>query len=301
MSQPRQVLPGQCYLLTRRCTQRQFLLRPDDETNNAFIYCLAYACLRSNVSVVAFMANTNHYHAVVIDNDGLLPTFIECFHKLLAKHQNRHHSRTENFWSSQHTSVVALPDDSDVLRKVVYTLCNPVKDHLVERSDQWPGATSLAATLDGIEVRAHRPTRFFRPDGNMPSEIRLRCTLPSSLWRHGHAEWRNQLRSLIGDAETEAARDRAARGIGVLGVRALRALNPTDRPTSDSPKGPTNPQVASAERAVRKAVLDRLKTFRDLYKAAREAWLKGIHTVFPPGTWWLSRHAPVARAELAAA
>jgi hypothetical protein len=37
---PRQVLPRQFYLITRRCTQRQFLLRPDGPTNNAFLYCL---------------------------------------------------------------------------------------------------------------------------------------------------------------------------------------------------------------------------------------------------------------------
>ena len=33
---PRQVLPGQFYLITRRCTQRQFLLRPDPVTNTVF-------------------------------------------------------------------------------------------------------------------------------------------------------------------------------------------------------------------------------------------------------------------------
>jgi hypothetical protein len=27
-------------MITRRCTQRRFLLRPDRETNNAFTYCL---------------------------------------------------------------------------------------------------------------------------------------------------------------------------------------------------------------------------------------------------------------------
>jgi hypothetical protein len=35
MSLPRQVLPGQFYLVTRRCTQRQFLLWPDAATNVA--------------------------------------------------------------------------------------------------------------------------------------------------------------------------------------------------------------------------------------------------------------------------
>jgi hypothetical protein len=36
MSGPREILPNSFYLLNRRCTQRMFLLRPDDETNNAF-------------------------------------------------------------------------------------------------------------------------------------------------------------------------------------------------------------------------------------------------------------------------
>ena len=41
MSYPRQVLPGMTYLLTRRCTQRQFLLRPSAQTNAILLYCEA--------------------------------------------------------------------------------------------------------------------------------------------------------------------------------------------------------------------------------------------------------------------
>ena len=44
---PRQVLPRQFYLITRRCTQRQFLLRPDKATNNGFLYCLIDADRKS--------------------------------------------------------------------------------------------------------------------------------------------------------------------------------------------------------------------------------------------------------------
>lgn len=43
---PRQVLPRQFYLITRRCSRREFLLRPDPATNNAFLYCLIDAALR---------------------------------------------------------------------------------------------------------------------------------------------------------------------------------------------------------------------------------------------------------------
>ena len=52
MSLPRQVLPGQFYMITRRCTQRQFLLRPVPATNNAFTYCLIEAAQRCEIDVL---------------------------------------------------------------------------------------------------------------------------------------------------------------------------------------------------------------------------------------------------------
>ena len=34
MTLPRQVVPGRDYMVTRRCSERRFFLRPDDDTNN---------------------------------------------------------------------------------------------------------------------------------------------------------------------------------------------------------------------------------------------------------------------------
>ena len=62
----RQVLPRQFYLITRRCSQRQFLLRPDTATNNAFLYCLIAAALRCEIDVLLPCAMSNHYHAVLL-------------------------------------------------------------------------------------------------------------------------------------------------------------------------------------------------------------------------------------------
>src|SRR5215510_1220491 len=67
---PRQVLPRQFYLITRRCTQREFLLRPDPAINNAFLYCLIAAALRCEIEVLLPCAMSNHYHAVIYDPVG---------------------------------------------------------------------------------------------------------------------------------------------------------------------------------------------------------------------------------------
>lgn len=77
MSLPRQVLPGQFYMITRRCTQRQFLLRPDPTTNNAFTYCLIEAAQRCEVNVLLPCAMSNHHHAVIFDRCGRYPEFVE--------------------------------------------------------------------------------------------------------------------------------------------------------------------------------------------------------------------------------
>src|SRR5829696_9109755 len=134
MTLPREVIPGRFYMVTRRCTQRQFLLRPDHDTNNAFLYCLTEAAQRFGIDVILPCAMSNHHHTVIFDRQGTVPAFTEHFHKLLAKCQNALRGRWENLWAAEQVCIVRLVDPADVMRKLVYTATNPVKDRLVERT-----------------------------------------------------------------------------------------------------------------------------------------------------------------------
>ncbi len=51
-------------MITRRCSERRFFLRPDDITT-AFIYCLALAVQRPKVEVNFACALTNHHHTCI--------------------------------------------------------------------------------------------------------------------------------------------------------------------------------------------------------------------------------------------
>ena len=292
MSFPRQVIKGRIYLVTRRCTQREFLLRPDDETNQAFVYCLAFAAQRSGVEVVAFIANSNHYHAVIVDARGLVPKFLEDFHKLLAKHQNVLRRRYENFWSSEQTSLVELVDEQDILAKTVYTLANPVKDQLVERASHWPGATSLTATLTGKTLHLKRPRHFFRSDGGMPSSLTLRCMPPPGI-ALSRRDFATAVRSGIRVAETDAAAERRRTGGRVLGRDAILRQSPTDRPAPKPAERTLDPQVAARDKGMRIEALVRLKEFRRAYADSRTSWLQGDEVLFPAGTWWLRKFSAV--------
>jgi hypothetical protein len=99
-------------------------MRPDRETNNAFIYCLGEAAARFQIRVLFTLAMSNHHHTGIHDPAGSYPAFLEHFHKLFAKCQNALRGRWENFWSSEQTSVVRLVDPNDAIEKMTYAITN---------------------------------------------------------------------------------------------------------------------------------------------------------------------------------
>ena len=132
MTQPRKIVPGETYFITRRTSRREYLLRPDEETSAIFDYCLAEAAARFGIGLIAWKAMSNHYHAIVHDPKGRLPAFLEHFHKMVAKAMNARWDRSENFWSSEETCVTRLVSNNDIFEKILYVLCNPVAADLVD-------------------------------------------------------------------------------------------------------------------------------------------------------------------------
>ena len=75
MTIARQVVAGRTYLISRRCTQRQLLLRPDGTVEQIYLYCLGEAAQRYDVTLHGFIAMSNHEHLLVRDNHGNFPSF----------------------------------------------------------------------------------------------------------------------------------------------------------------------------------------------------------------------------------
>jgi putative transposase len=73
MGLPRAVIPGRVYLISRRCAERRFFLRPDAAMTEAFVYCLAAAARRTGVQIIFSAVMSNHHHTGVIDPEGRLP------------------------------------------------------------------------------------------------------------------------------------------------------------------------------------------------------------------------------------
>jgi len=282
MTAPRQVLPGVTYLVTRRCLERKFLLRPDRTTNETFLYLLAVATRRYRIKLHAFCVLSNHYHLVYTDPEARMPAFQQYLDGLVGRALNAALGREDHFWSAEGYNAVTLCTPHDVADKTAYVLANPVAAGLVERARMWPGLWSTPELLGTGRFVAHRTKHFFDPDGAMPLRAVLKLSVPSGF--ESAAAFCEAVAG--GLAEREAAARRTFRKF--LGVAKVMAQRVTGRPASPTPRGSLRPRVASHDAGKRIEALERLRAFLAAYEeawAARREGLVGV--LFPAGTYQL--------------
>lgn len=292
MPSARPVFPGAFLFITRRCAQRQFVLRPDAETNNAFTYCLADAARRTGVCIILSQMESNHHHTAAYDPLGQQVEFREHLHKLMAKSQNALRGRWENLWSSEEPCTVEVMSAEDLLDKLVYIATNPVKDGLVEKVHHWPGPNFVKALLTGKPMKATRPRHFFRKDGPMPAELELVLALPDHF--EGKAAFLAELRQRITAVEQACAAERQRTGRHVVGRRRILRQSWHNRPATREPRGGLRPRIAARDPALRVATMRRNKTWLIAYNDARARLRARLPVEFPYGTYALRRFANVA-------
>ena len=277
-------------MVTRRCSQRQFLLRADRETNEGVLYCVGVAAAKHGVELHGVTAMSNALCINCRDVEGVGPKFRQYLMSLLARFMNVHRSRWEAFWSSDEPSVVELIDAEAELGQLVYNLTDPVRQQLVDKVHNWPGVSSLRYQLSGKPIRVKRPKKFFRSDGKMPDEVELRFVPPPGFAHLEHDAWSKLLRDRISQVEAQAAEERLKKGTRIAGRKAVLRRSPYSSPTTLPPRRNLNPRVACRDKRKRLAALDRMKRFQLRYREALRRLAQGAaDVVFPAGTWQLAR------------
>jgi putative transposase len=284
MSAPRRLIAGATYLVTRRCSQRQMMLRPSAETNQVFLYCLAVAAERTGIELHAFVVMSNHWHAVLTDPQARLPEFLQMLHRLVASCMNTSLGRTENFWAAEHANVVALERADDVLDKIAYIITNPTAAGLVRSPDEWPGVITRRL---GEQHIATKPGLYFRQHGGtLPEQMRIDCTVPPVLRELDAETTVRRLRELVARNIRQArskVRDNGGRFLGADGARTMSPWRTAARP---EPLRRRRPTLAARDPEDRKAALARLRVFRMAYRAALIRWKSGDRSAcFPEGTY----------------
>jgi REP-associated tyrosine transposase len=173
MSLPRQIIPGDTWFISRRCTQRLSLLKPTTVVTAVFMYLLAYYAKQYGIMIHAVCVMSTHYHMVLTDVHGVLPKFMENLNMFLAKVLNFHWGRWENFWTPGSYDAKRCVSVNDALDRMAYLEANPSAAHLAASPDEWPRLITKPEDLAKRVIKDRRPDFFFRPDGPMPKVVSL--------------------------------------------------------------------------------------------------------------------------------
>lgn len=314
MTLPRRLLRDQTYLVTRRCSQRMFLLRPSVQVELVLTYCVAYAAKKYGILLHGWIVLANHVHLVCTDPHARLPAFMGWFDGHVARALNVHHRRGEAFWAPGSYSAVLLSDRAAVMDKLVYTLTNAVAAGLVSQPAEWPGLRTLPEDVGTLVLEATRPTFFFRkaedetdddedsararqrrrfpPRDPLPDHVSLALTKPPQFADMTDDEFRAELARRVDDRVREIHEERAGRGLtGWLGAEAVLLQDPFATPGSAQPDGSLNPRVACRDKWRR---IELLETQVEFWRAHREASVRfragERDVVFPEGTYWYRVH-----------
>jgi REP element-mobilizing transposase RayT len=285
VSHPRRILPGETYLVTRRCYQRTFRLRPCVETNRIFLYCLAFAAERTGVRIHAACVMSNHHHLVVTDVHGVLPIFLRELHRLTAKAINASQGQWENLWAAEPCNVVRLVTEEDVEDKIAYVVANPVAAGLVRRPEDWPGLLLWGERT----LHARRPSFYFLEDGACARELVLRIVRPSpreGAPLPGAREWQERVVKAVSTKVEAAHREVMSGGRIFLGRAAVLASSFVTQARSYERRFDVIPTFSARSDAVRASLRRIERFFRVRYRSALASWRLGVREVaFPRGTW----------------
>ena len=291
MTMPRQFIQGTTYFITRRCTQRQFWLKPTPRNIEIFGYCLAVAAGKFGVQIHSVCVMSNQYHMIVTDPENHVAEFYGWLHKYVAKAINVSCGRLENLWSSEKTSVIPLRSEKDVLDKTVYTLANPVQAHLVALGKNWPG---IWLFQPGKQQVFNRPDVYFSDDGDMPKKATLTIAKSPQSSAQNDTAYVEQIETLLFLREQKIVAKMIECGESFLGIRGVLDQPQSASPKNQEPRQEITPRVAAKDKWLRIESILRNKEFLSEYAKARQRWKSGDKDVeFPLGTYALRIHANV--------
>lgn len=295
----RLLLPGTTWFVTTRCIDARFLLRPDPHLNATIATCLARALRRyPAISLLGFVALSNHLHLLLHDQRGQLSCLMELFLGSLAKSVNRLRHRRGPLFERRFSAEPVL-DPTALLDRWCYLVLNPVRAALVARHDLWPGLCLYAPTdaprpytfrlfrHDRYQAarRAARPGQ--RPPGPQAFYEQVSLTvapLPRQARPAGGPQGSQSLLEMLRRQEALLAQQRLRTGQRVLGPERVLAQHPLAQP--GQPKRSPRPLCHTAFRWLYTQYRDLVRWVRRAYAAASAAYRRGQWSVeFPAYTY----------------
>jgi putative transposase len=289
----RYVPPGALVEVTSRTLHGRYLLLPTSELNAIVIGALARAQRLYGARCCSFSFLSNHFHLLlVVDDAQQLARFMGYFKSKLAREVGRLYGWKEKVFGRRYQGIVVSGEERAQIGRLKYVLANAVKENLVERLAEWPGAHAVQALLTGEPLEGtwfDRKGEYLasrRRKGLNSQELATPETLtldPLPCWQELSPEKRRQrIAQLVREIEAEAAAERKSTGNPALGRAAVLAQDPHDHP--EHPKKSPAPLIHAASKAVRLEFREAYSLFVAAYREAVEKLRKGdLAAPFPSG------------------
>jgi len=291
-----QPLPGGMREITITTINDQLLLRPSPEVNSAILGVIGRAQVNNpGVRLHAWVFVSTHYHMLVsADSAAEIASFVQFINCNITVRLNHINDRRGATWGHRYRGIDVTADTATQRWRLRYLLAHGVKEHLVARVDDWPGATALPWLRDGIDLygvwtsytdlgNAQRRKSYVEKPGEFDTRYKLHLTaLPC--WAHmPPAEWRKCVRDIIAEIESEHDERREAANTVPLGVAAVLGADPHTRLR---PKPRRHAPLAHAPLVELEVLRERRRATREWYSEASAAFRGGDWDVkFPPGTF----------------
>lgn len=279
--------------LTARTLQGRFLLKPSPGFREIFIGILARAAALYAVDVHAFVCAGNHLHLLCTPADAhQLARFMAYLLTNLSKEAGRLHRWRGPLLQRRYQAIVVSNEEDAQVGRLRYLVSHGVKESLVARVLEWPGAHCAHALLTGeapIGVWFDRTAEHAAKrrgedvaEGEFASTHQLElATLPC--WRHLPPEAvRRKVAAIVADIEADAASRHQQLGTSPLGVAGVLRQDPHDRPKR-SDWSPA-PLVHAASTLARDQLRGAYLCFLAAFRIAAQKLKAGCRdVVFPPG------------------
>jgi putative transposase len=233
------------------------------------------------------------------------------FDSLLARSLNAMRGVSGSVFEKEY-SLVEVTDDEKGLEHAVYTLANPCSAHLVRRSKQWPGFSTLRMQYgetrtikrpkvglwkrdEAVENRRRRKVRDPKRASHrgkpsvLPEVVELRLVRPPIHGELSDRELRAEIWQRLDARELELIAARRDRGAEVLGVAKVLAQPWFGFPGRPEDMFGTDPGVSGKSKWAQVEALQRRKAFVEAHALARERFLAGVRDVLWPFGTWLMR------------
>lgn len=246
MSKGRMHIEGTFHLITNRCFQGRFFLRPSEEINSQLALILARSMQKfgDGIEILAFIFLSNHFHILLRNNGGNIAKLIGCFESSVARNINALTGWKGKFWGDRYDDVI-IEGDEALQKKFTYVLSNAVRAGLVDEAHMWPGFSSLSHNLSGEPYsytvfnrarynQASRGRKNKPPKQNFVETYRWSLATLPTMAQCRFSERAEHIRKAVEQADAFHRGMREDKPS--LGIKMIMSQNPLDRPAASDPK-----------------------------------------------------------------